>query len=94
MLLEGQMTSRVEFIGIYRRCLAKMRGSVFNLASVRDEKSRSVNSFLKHFFYFSFVQFEKTADHLFEAAYCGQTDAIDGVREKIILGMQARIFKN
>lgn len=36
-------------------------------------------------------QFEKTADHLFDAAYYGQTDSIDGVSERIILGMPASI---
>lgn len=36
-------------------------------------------------------QFEKTADHLFDAAYYGQTDSIDGVSERIILGMPAAI---
>ena len=53
-----------------------------------------MNSFLKQFFLFFIRTVRKTADHLFDAAYYGQTDAIDGVREKIILGMQARIFKN
>lgn len=32
-------------------------------------------------------QFEKTADHLFDAAYYGQTDAITGVSESIIMGI-------
>lgn len=39
----------------------------------------------------SLFQFEKTADHLFDAAYYGQTDSIDGVSERIILGMPATI---
>lgn len=39
----------------------------------------------------SIQQFEKTADHLFDAAYYGQTDSIDGVSERIILGMPASI---
>uniref|UniRef100_A0A1Q3FVX2 DNA-directed RNA polymerase subunit n=1 Tax=Culex tarsalis TaxID=7177 RepID=A0A1Q3FVX2_CULTA len=68
MLLASQMTSRGEVLGITRHGLAKMRESVFNLAS-----------------------FEKTADHLFDAAYYGQTDSIDGVSERIILGMPAAI---
>ncbi|XP_011188921.1 DNA-directed RNA polymerase III subunit RPC1 [Zeugodacus cucurbitae] len=68
MLLASQMTSRGEVLGITRHGLAKMRESVFNLAS-----------------------FEKTADHLFDAAYFGQTDAVDGVSERIILGMPASI---
>lgn len=38
-----------------------------------------------------YFQFEKTADHLFDAAYYGQTDAVDGVSERIILGMPASI---
>ena len=36
MLLAGQMTSRGEVLGITRHGLAKMRESVFNLATVRD----------------------------------------------------------
>ncbi|KAI8114773.1 DNA-directed RNA polymerase III subunit RPC1 [Lucilia cuprina] len=68
MLLASQMTSRGEVLGITRHGLAKMRESVFNLAS-----------------------FEKTSDHLFDAAYFGQTDAVDGVSERIILGMPAAI---
>lgn len=42
-------------------------------------------------FLFFAIQFEKTSDHLFDAAYFGQTDAIDGVSERIILGMPASI---
>lgn len=38
-----------------------------------------------------FEQFEKTADHLFDAAYYGQTDCIEGVSESIILGVPAAI---
>ncbi|XP_059619730.1 DNA-directed RNA polymerase III subunit RPC1 [Phlebotomus argentipes] len=68
MLLASQMTSRGEVLGITRHGLAKMRESVFNLAS-----------------------FEKTADHLFDASYYGQVDSIDGVSERIILGMPAGI---
>ncbi|EDV92173.1 GH24768 [Drosophila grimshawi] len=68
MLLASQMTARGEVLGITRHGLAKMRESVFNLAS-----------------------FEKTADHLFDAAYYGQMDAINGVSERIILGMPAGI---
>lgn len=37
------------------------------------------------------LKFEKTADHLFDAAYYGQTDSIDGVSERIILGIPASI---
>lgn len=33
------------------------------------------------------ASFEKTADHLFDAAYYGQTDAICGVSESIIMGI-------
>lgn len=40
---------------------------------------------------FHFLQFEKTADHLLDAAYYGQTDAEDGVSERIILGLPASI---
>ncbi|KAF9809781.1 hypothetical protein SFRURICE_000262 [Spodoptera frugiperda] len=37
------------------------------------------------------ASFEKTADHLFDAAYYGQTDCIEGVSESIILGVPAAI---
>ena len=33
------------------------------------------------------ASFEKTADHLFDAAYYGQRDAIKGVSECIIMGI-------
>jgi DNA-directed RNA polymerase III subunit RPC1 len=33
------------------------------------------------------LQFEKTADHLFDAAYYGQKDVICGVSESIIMGI-------
>ncbi|KAG8272247.1 DNA-directed RNA polymerase III subunit RPC1 [Homalodisca vitripennis] len=33
------------------------------------------------------ASFEKTADHLFDAAYYGQTDVISGVSESIIMGI-------
>lgn len=37
------------------------------------------------------ASFEKTADHLFDAAYYGQTDEISGVSESIILGVPMAI---
>ncbi|KAH8042081.1 hypothetical protein HPB51_021165 [Rhipicephalus microplus] len=37
------------------------------------------------------ASFEKTADHLFDAAYYGQTDEISGVSESIILGVPMSI---
>jgi len=37
------------------------------------------------------ASFEKTADHLFEAAYHGQRDTISGVSESIIMGLPAVI---
>uniref|UniRef100_A0A069DY71 DNA-directed RNA polymerase subunit n=1 Tax=Panstrongylus megistus TaxID=65343 RepID=A0A069DY71_9HEMI len=37
------------------------------------------------------ASFEKTADHLFDAAYFGQTDAITGVSESIIMGIPMSI---
>lgn len=37
------------------------------------------------------ASFEKTADHLFDAAYYGQRDCIEGVSESIILGVPAAI---
>lgn len=88
MLLASQMTSRGEVLGITRHGLAKMRESVFNLASVNFQKQ---TFFLGNNKNISFLQFEKTADHLFDAAYYGQTDSIDGVSERIILGMPATI---
>lgn len=33
------------------------------------------------------LQFENTADHLYEAAYFGQKDPINGVSESIIMGL-------
>ena len=33
------------------------------------------------------ASFEKTADHLFDAAYYGQKDEINGVSECIIMGI-------
>ena len=33
------------------------------------------------------ASFEKTTDHLFDAALHGRTDAIDGVSEAIVMGM-------
>lgn len=35
----------------------------------------------------SLLQFEKTSDHLFDAAYYGQKDIICGVSESIIMGI-------
>jgi len=35
----------------------------------------------------TYLQFEKTADHLFDAAYYGQKDIICGVSESIIMGI-------
>ncbi|XP_048242877.1 DNA-directed RNA polymerase III subunit RPC1-like [Haliotis rufescens] len=37
------------------------------------------------------ASFEKTADHLFDAAYYGQTDSINGVSECIIMGIPMTI---
>ena len=37
------------------------------------------------------ASFEMTADHLFEAAYHGQTDDLSGVSESIIMGMPMRL---
>ncbi|KAL1139349.1 hypothetical protein AAG570_006333 [Ranatra chinensis] len=37
------------------------------------------------------ASFEKTADHLFDAAYHGQTDTINGVSESIIMGIPMSI---
>jgi DNA-directed RNA polymerase III subunit RPC1 len=34
-----------------------------------------------------FFQFERTSDHLFDAAYYGQEDTINGVSECIIMGI-------
>ena len=37
------------------------------------------------------ASFEKTSDHLFDAAYHGQNDAINGVSECIIMGIPMRV---
>ena len=37
------------------------------------------------------ASFEKTSDHLFDAAYHGQEDAINGVSECIIMGIPMRV---
>ncbi len=37
------------------------------------------------------ASFEKTTDHLFEAAFYGKKDKIDGVSECIIMGVPMRI---
>ena len=37
------------------------------------------------------ASFEKTSDHLFDAAYYGQKDAIKGVSESIILGIPMNV---
>lgn len=59
MLLASQMTSRGEVLGITRHGLAKMRESVFNLASVGFEFEISVQ-FLHVFFYFSSKKHQTT----------------------------------
>lgn len=63
MLLADLMTFKGEVLGITRFGIAKMKESVFMLAS-----------------------FEKTTDHLFEAALQGTKDPISGVSECIIVG--------
>ena len=37
------------------------------------------------------ASFEKTTDHLFEAALRGRTDQIDGVSERIIMAFQCQL---
>jgi DNA-directed RNA polymerase III subunit RPC1 len=64
MLLADLMTFMGEVLAITRHGIAKMKESVFMLAS-----------------------FEKTTDHLFDAALHGTVDQITGVSECIILGM-------
>ncbi|EDQ84710.1 uncharacterized protein MONBRDRAFT_39165 [Monosiga brevicollis MX1] len=68
MLMSDLMTFKGEVLGITRFGIAKMKESVFMLAS-----------------------FEKTTDHLFDAALRGTTDSVDGVSECIILGVPMRI---
>lgn len=58
----------VQVLGITRFGIAKMKDSVFMLAS-----------------------FEKTADHLFDAALHGTKDPINGVSECIIMGKPMNI---
>ena len=40
------------------------------------------------------ASFEKTADHLFDAAYYGQKDEINGVSECIIMGIPMAVGNN
>jgi DNA-directed RNA polymerase III subunit RPC1 len=68
MLLADLMTFMGEVLAITRHGIAKMKESVFMLAS-----------------------FEKTTDHLFDAALHGTQDTIDGVSECIIMGMPMTI---
>lgn len=68
MLLADLMAFKGEVLGITRFGIAKMKESVFMLAS-----------------------FEKTTDHLFEAAIHGTKDSMDGVSECIIMGMPMNI---
>lgn len=65
MLLADLMSFKGEVLGITRFGIAKMKDSVFMLAS-----------------------FEKTADHLFDAALHGTKDSINGVSECIIFGVR------
>lgn len=37
------------------------------------------------------ASFERTTDHLFDAAYYGQEDRIDGVSDSIIMGVPMRV---
>jgi len=68
MLLADLMTFKGEVLGITRFGIAKMKDSVFMLAS-----------------------FEKTADHLYDAALHGTKDPISGVSECIIVGSPMKI---
>lgn len=67
-LMGDVMTFKGEVLGITRFGIAKMKESVFMLAS-----------------------FEKTTDHLFDAAMRGTKDPIEGVSECIIMGTPMRI---
>lgn len=87
MLLAAQMTHTGEVLGITRYGLSKMKQSVLNLASVKTLLFFVCNIINNVYG----LQFEKTADHLFDAAYYGQTDKINGVSENIIMGMPAPI---
>jgi DNA-directed RNA polymerase III subunit RPC1 len=84
MLLAAQMTHTGEVLGITRYGLSKMKQSILNLASVSIFITCCCALIVR-------LQFEKTADHLFDAAYYGQTDKINGVSENIIMGMPAPI---
>ncbi|EGD82872.1 hypothetical protein PTSG_12033 [Salpingoeca rosetta] len=68
MLMGDLMTFKGEVLGITRFGIAKMKDSVFMLAS-----------------------FEKTIDHLFDAAMRGTTDPIEGVSECIIVGKPMKV---
>lgn len=96
MLLASQMTSRGEVLGITRFGLARMRESVLNLASVSNGLLAIMIIKIWHPLLLTItvllcLQFERTADHLFDASYYGQTDAVDGVSERIILGIPVSI---
>merc|ERR1712070_329445 len=68
MLMSDLMTFKGEVLGITRFGIAKMKDSVFMLAS-----------------------FEKTIDHLFDAAMRGTKDPIEGVSECIIVGKPMKV---
>lgn len=55
MLLASQMTSRGDVLGITRHGLAKMRESVFNLASVSKSTSDGSENPFKHSLTFLFL---------------------------------------
>lgn len=61
-----------------------------NIKNIKEQRKKFLNEVERYFlsgsFYFS-LQFEMTSDHLFEAAYHGQTDDLSGVTESIIMGM-------
>ena len=67
-LMADVMTVKGDVLGITRFGIAKMKESVFMLAS-----------------------FEKTTDHVFEAAMRGTRDSIEGVSECIIMGVPMKI---
>ncbi len=90
-LLSDLMTCQGEVLGITRHGLAKMKESVLMLASVCRLQQLGFRTSVIHSFRFSLWQFERTSDHLFDAAYYGQEDSITGVSECIIMGIPMSI---
>ena len=85
MLLADVMTYKGEVLGITRFGMAKMKDSVLMLASFEKTTGALAHAPC------TFCQLSRKAaraDHLFDAAIHGRTDAIVGVSESIIMGAE------